>query len=70
MLIDTKNIGKLVDECADIMNELFKEEIDKTISLKFKSQLKDIQSEYSQLKKLFKGTCRNMQLFDNTGNSS
>ena len=42
MLIDTKNIGKLVDECADIMNELSKEEIDKTISLKFKSQLKDI----------------------------
>ena len=37
MLIDTKNIGKLVEECSEIMNELAKEEIDKTISLKFKS---------------------------------
>jgi hypothetical protein len=30
MLMDTKNIGKLIDECSDIMNELSKEEIDKT----------------------------------------
>ena len=70
MLIDTKNIGKLVEECSEIMNELAKEEIDKTISLKFKSQLKDIQTEYAQVKKLFKGTCKNMQLFESSGSST
>lgn len=37
MLVDTKNIGKLIEECAEIMNELAKEDIDRTVKLKFKS---------------------------------
>ena len=41
MLLDTKHISKLVDECAEINEELSKAEhgdnLDKTMGLKFKS---------------------------------
>ena len=41
MLVDTKTLTKLIDECAEIVNELAKgdngEQVDKSTHLKFKS---------------------------------
>lgn len=51
MLIDGKSITKLIDECAEIINELAKgengEQLDKSTHLKFKSQLRDLQTEFA-----------------------
>ena len=63
MINQTTSIQKSIEELADILDKMHKSsdskdkkqhQVQMTTGIKYKSQLKDLQQEYSQLKKMFK----------------
>ena len=58
MIDQTKTIQKLIEELVEILEKLSKSENAQVTAMKFKGQLKDLQTEFSQLKKLFRAQCK------------
>lgn len=78
MIEQTKSISKGIDSLTETLEELSKtqnnadpkqKQLEINQGIKFKAQLRDLQQEFSQLKKLFKTQCKAMQLFDGAGNT-
>jgi ElaB/YqjD/DUF883 family membrane-anchored ribosome-binding protein len=69
MIEETKQVQKCLDELGEILEQLTKSDDPQVqvTGMKCKGQLKDMQAEFSQLKKLFRAQCKSMQLFEQGG---